>query len=172
MPVNDAAFLRRVPLFAQFDEDALEALAAKVQHKHFHDGDLILKQGETGDTMYIVRDGQVDLFVYDAGGERVVVDSAKTGALFGELSAIDGRERSASAAAIGNTLLMVIRRDDLYAILRAYPDAAIHMLGVISGRIRITAGLLQDRVLPSAVPTNDASPPKTNLRERLAGLFG
>jgi CRP-like cAMP-binding protein len=76
------------------------------------DGDIIFRQDQVGDRMYVVRSGRVRLFRTDRGVETILADMAE-GETFGELALFDRRPRSASARAIGDTTLRVITREDV-----------------------------------------------------------
>ena len=76
------------------------------------DGDIVFRQDQVGDRMYVVRSGRVRLFRTDRGVETVLADMAE-GETFGELALFDRRPRSASARAIGDTTLRVITREDV-----------------------------------------------------------
>jgi CRP/FNR family cyclic AMP-dependent transcriptional regulator len=76
------------------------------------DGDIIFRQDQVGDRMYVMRSGRVRLFRTDRGVETVLADVAE-GETFGELALFDRRPRSASARAIGDTTLRVITRVDV-----------------------------------------------------------
>jgi CRP/FNR family cyclic AMP-dependent transcriptional regulator len=76
------------------------------------DGDIIFRQDQVGDRMYVMRSGRVRLFRTDRGVETVLADVAE-GETFGELALFDRRPRSAYARAIGDTTLRVITRVDV-----------------------------------------------------------
>jgi CRP-like cAMP-binding protein len=168
MSLTSIEFLRRVPLFAQLDNNALHVLAEQLQQKHFLAGQTIFRQAETGDEMYIVQHGAVELFVYDPFGQQIAVNRVETGEVFGELATLDDETRSASAKAIHNTTLIVITRQNLHAIIQSHPDAAIHMLKVLARRIRYTSALLEERVVPNA---NAAIEAKVSLTDRVSDFM-
>jgi CRP/FNR family cyclic AMP-dependent transcriptional regulator len=87
-------------------------MPAKPVLEHYTDGDVIIRQGEIGDRMYVVQSGRVRIFREERGVETVLSDVV-AGETFGELALFDRRPRSASARAMGATELRIISRDDL-----------------------------------------------------------
>lgn len=87
-------------------------MSAKPVLEHYCEGDLIIRQGEVGDRMYVVQSGRVRIFRDDRGVETVLSDVV-AGETFGELALFDRRPRSASARAMGATELRIITRQDL-----------------------------------------------------------
>ncbi|MBL8166463.1 MAG: DUF1003 domain-containing protein [Anaerolineae bacterium] len=169
MPISNANMLRNVPLFALLDNDEITALAEQMEQQHFWAGQMIFQQGDPGEAMYVVHSGAVELFIRDRGGERVVVDKAEPGDLFGEFSLLDQQPRSASAKATQETLLFVVDRTDLQRLFAVHPDAAFDMLAMLSRRIRSTDALVSERVV--ATNPNEAMNTRLTINQRLADLF-
>jgi uncharacterized membrane protein len=169
MPISNANMLRNVPLFALLDNDEITALAEQMEQRHFWAGQMIFQQGDPGEAMYVVHSGAVELFIRDRGGERVIVDHAEPGDLFGEFSLLDQQPRSASAKATQETLLFVVDRNDLQRLFAVHPDAAFDMLAMLSRRIRSTDALVSERVV--ATNANEAMGTRLTINQRLADLF-
>jgi CRP-like cAMP-binding protein len=97
----------------------------------FPAGRRIFFEGEEGDTMYLVRRGEVDLFV----GENLVSTVGK-GGILGEVALIDGNPRSATAIAKADCELVPVNRKQFRSIIQEYPDFAIDVMKVMAERIR------------------------------------
>jgi uncharacterized membrane protein len=109
-------------------------------------GEKIFSLGEPGDSLYIVGTGEVELFVKDNAGSKVVLTVCGPGEIFGELSLFDGGARTASAVCLSDATLFVLDRPDLLAFLRRHPDAALDLLTTMGQRIRSTDEILRRRV--------------------------
>jgi uncharacterized membrane protein len=107
---------------------------------------VIFNAGELGDALYIVRSGEVELSVKDTAGQKIVLTTVEKNELFGELSMLDERPRSATAVALVDTELFLLDRDDLLLLFQKQPDAALNMLAALSGMLRKVDRLLQTRV--------------------------
>lgn len=90
--------LTKVPLFAGLDEAELAELASIISECQIEAGELIVKQNTTGDEVYIIQDGTVEVFVEGLQAEHTLVLLGK-GQIVGEMSLLDQGYRSASVRA-------------------------------------------------------------------------
>ena len=145
MPCNPAE-LAEVQLFQLLDENELAELASVIDSKTVGAGEIIFNAGEFGDALYIVRSGEVELSVKDTAGQKIVLTNVDKHEIFGELSMLDERPRSATALALTDSELLLLDRDDLLLLFRKQPDAALNMLAALSTMLRKVDRLLQTRV--------------------------
>jgi len=141
-----AADLADVKLFELLDQNELGELAAVIDNKTAAAGETIFHAGDLGDALYIVRDGEVELYIRDTTGQKIVLATVSKNELFGELSMLDSRPRSATALAVVDCELLLLDRDDLLLLFKKQPDAALNMLAAMSGMLRKVDRLLQTRV--------------------------
>jgi CRP/FNR family transcriptional regulator, cyclic AMP receptor protein len=168
MPLRNAQILRNIPLFALFDDAEIEVLANQLDEKQYLAGKLIFHEGDPGGAMFIVHSGRVELFVDDKAGERISLGCVEPGNLFGEFSLLDLEPRSATAKAIENTELLVVDRNDLQALVKAHPDAALDMMAMLTRRIRESNIRVQERVTRNV---NEEIPAPVTLGARLSDLL-
>src|SRR5947208_3193639 len=135
MPCNPRE-LAEVDLFKLLDENELSELAAVIDQYSAPAGDIVFHAGDLGDALYIVRSGEVELFVKDTTGQKIVLTVATQNDLFGELSMLDARPRSATAQALVDSELLLLDRDDLLILFHRQPDAALNMLAAMSSMLR------------------------------------
>jgi len=141
-----AADLADVKLFELLDQNELGELASVIDNKTAAAGETIFHAGDLGDALYIVRDGEVELYIRDTTGQKIVLATVSKNELFGELSMLDSRPRSATALAVVDCELLLLDRDDLLLLFKKQPDAALNMLAAMSGMLRKVDRLLQTRV--------------------------
>ena len=141
-----AADLAEVELFGLLDETELAELATVIDHKTAAAGEIIFRAGDLGDALYIVKSGDIELFVKDTTGQKIVLTVAEKNDLFGELSMLDSRPRSATSQALVDSELFMLDRDDLLLLFKKQPDSALNMLAAMSGMLRKVDRLLQTRV--------------------------
>jgi CRP/FNR family transcriptional regulator, cyclic AMP receptor protein len=146
---TDAALLAGVPLFERLDEEERALLAAQLEDVELTPGQVVFKRGDPGDAIFIVSSGEVEIYVEDTTGQRIVFETAKAGDFFGELSLLDGDPRSASAVAIAPTRAVRIDREDLTLLFTRHPTAALDVLAVIGRRLREADKLLGTRAVVS-----------------------
>jgi CRP-like cAMP-binding protein len=103
--------------------------------QHFTDGEMIFSEGESSSEMYVVRVGKIEISKH-VGGHEIRLAVLDRGAFFGEMSLLAGLPRSASARAVGNVSLLVLRPGSLLLQIRRDPTFAFELLQQLSGRIR------------------------------------
>jgi uncharacterized membrane protein len=142
----DPTILTEVPLFQGLDEAERAALAARVDAIREPAGKLLFNYGDPGESLYIVKAGEVELFSKNDTGERIVLEIARPGDFFGEISLLDGGPRSASALVTKDLEAVVVDRGDLEALLQVHPAAAMDLLAAVGRRVRESAKLLRRTV--------------------------
>lgn len=147
----DSALLSAVPLFERFNDEERDWLANQLDEVEFQPGQLIFRRSDPGGAIYIVASGEVEVFIEDTTGERIVFEKVCDGHFFGELSLLDGESRSASAQAMAPTRALKIDREDLEELFKRHPTAAMDVLAVIGRRLRQADKLLgvRQRVSPN-----------------------
>lgn len=116
--------LKGISLFRGLNDSQLGRVAEITQTETYQDDDLIFDQGDAGDKMYIISNGQVEVRVHDAAGDTSALLILGEGQIVGEMALIDRGERSASVTSVQpNTALYTIGRDEFHALCEA--DTAI-----------------------------------------------
>jgi CRP/FNR family transcriptional regulator, cyclic AMP receptor protein len=111
----DPEILAEVPLFQLLDADERAALASKVEAISAPAGKVLFNYGDPGDSLYIVREGEVEIFFKNDTGQRIVLERPGAGDFFGELSLIDAGPRTASALVTKDLQAVVVDREDIEA---------------------------------------------------------
>lgn len=145
MPANPAD-LSGVELFQLLDEIELIELASVIESQSVAAGEIIFHAGDLGDALYVVRSGEIELYVKDTTGQKIVLTVAEENDLFGELSMLDSRPRSATALALSDSELFLLDRGDLLLLFRKQPGASLNMLAAMSEKVRKADRLLKTRV--------------------------
>ncbi len=136
--MSDAAaeVLGSVPLFQHLDEGQLQALAGLTRERRYVRGGIILSQGDPGDALFVIAEGQVKVAVFGEDGREVILSVLTRGGVFGEMALLDDEPRSAHVIAMTEAVLFQLRREDFQARLRSSPDLAIALLRELSRRLR------------------------------------
>ena len=137
------SLLAEVPLFQLLDADERAALSQMMEQANFAAGDIIFREGEPGERMYVVCSGAVELSTTDKLGQKLILTTASRGDLFGELSLLDQGARNARATVLEAGELLVLDRKTLTEFIRRKPDAALDMMAVMGGRMRMTTNRLR-----------------------------
>ncbi|MGI8467873.1 MAG: DUF1003 domain-containing protein [Pyrinomonadaceae bacterium] len=142
----NAAALAEVELFNRLDAQELESLAEVIDSVALKENEIIFHAGEPGESLYIVKSGAVELFIKDTAGQKIILTVAEKNDLFGELSMLDAKPRSATALTLTETEVFILDRDDLLLLFQKQPDAALNMMAAISAMLRKADNLLRTRV--------------------------
>ena len=135
--------LKEVPLFQFLDEAERAALGERLAPVRFRAGETIFQVGEPGDALYVIGAGAAEVFFRNDTGERIVLEVATRGDLFGELSLLDGGSRTASVVATQDTEAFRLDRDDLDRFLLQRPQAALDLLTAMGRRLRVSSERLR-----------------------------
>jgi len=117
-----ARVLAITPVFEGVPGEVRMALADQFTLRSFEDDDLIMKEGEIGDTFYLIRSGSVALTVTGPSGEEVFSATLSEGEFFGEVALLTGRPRTATILAKGSAELMELSRSAFDLLTEKYPS--------------------------------------------------
>ena len=131
-------FLRNVSLFESLDQQELEALSDVTFTRTFSKDNVIILAEEEGDTLFILKKGQVKVSIVSEGGREVILSLLGPGSVFGELSLLDGKPRSANVVATEETDLLMLRRADFLQLIYKTPQIATALLAELATRMRKT----------------------------------
>lgn len=138
--------LAEVKYFEQLSENDLKQLAKVVDDVKLLPQEILFHAGEPGDTLYIIKSGEVELFVKDTAGQKIVLNIAERGDLFGELAMIDSMPRTATAQALTEAELFALDREDLLLLFQKRPETALSLLAAMSGMLRKADEIIRTRV--------------------------
>jgi uncharacterized membrane protein len=139
----DASLLAEVPFFAFLDEEERATLAAQVEVVRHQAGQVLFNVGDPGDSLYVIRSGQIEVFVRNDTGHRIVLETAGPRHFFGEMSLLDGGPRTASVLVSEDLEAIRVDRDDLTRLLQKHPTASLDLLAAMGRRLRQTGELLR-----------------------------
>jgi signal transduction histidine kinase len=123
-------------LFAQLPAAEIKQLSGVSREKRFSPGEVIFKEGDPGDGLFVVLAGRVQISAALGSGERHVFSTVGPGDVFGEMALLDNLPRSAQASAEGETTVVFVPRDEFVELLRASPSLSLTMVQEISRRLR------------------------------------
>ena len=136
--MSNVSFLRQVPLFESLDDAEIDALSDLTFTRTFAKEAVIILAEEEGDTLFIIKSGQVKVSIVSEEGREVILSLLGSGAVFGELSLLDGKPRSANVVATEDTELVMLRRSDFVQLIYKTPQIATALLAELASRLRKT----------------------------------
>ena len=142
-PAEKRRLLSETPFFAGFPPAQRDALTTYLHEHSYADGDTIFLRGDTGTSLMIVVSGRVALRLTSPQGREILLAIVEAGEIFGEMSLLDGRGRSADAVAFGKCQLLVLERRDMLPVLQSSSEACIRLLELLSAKLRRTSDQLE-----------------------------
>jgi CRP/FNR family transcriptional regulator, cyclic AMP receptor protein len=142
----DIDVVRKAPLFAALDDEAAAALMESMTTSHLDRGNILFREGDQGDRLYVIGEGKIKLGLTSADGRENLLAILGPGEMFGELSLFDPGPRTATATAIAETQLLALGHEDLDSFLLGRPAVAANLLTALARRLRRANETLADLV--------------------------
>jgi CRP-like cAMP-binding protein len=142
----DIDVVRKAPLFAALNDEAARALMESMTSSHLERSDILFREGEQGDRLYVIGEGKIKLGRSSVDGRENLLAVLGPGEMFGELSLFDPGPRTATATAIAETQLIALGHEDLDSFLLGRPAVAANLLAALARRLRRTNEALADLV--------------------------
>jgi len=132
----DASILGEIEHLRELSTGERAALAEKIDLMRYAAGQTIFNLGDPGHALYIVRAGEVEIYVKNDQGEKIVLETARPGDIFGEVSLLDDGPRTAWVSAISAVEVLRLDRAHFEDYVRQHTPAALNLLSVAARRLR------------------------------------
>ncbi|MCH7866844.1 MAG: cyclic nucleotide-binding domain-containing protein [Myxococcales bacterium] len=142
--------LMNTPLFGSLDARSLSALIKRVKIVSLDEGEVLFRQGDSADTLYVVADGAVVPIAEGESRKKLAVLEA--GSFFGEIGLMTNRRRNATIQAIVESRLLAIDRKAMWGLIRRHPEVLEVMLCFL--RDRLVDRLIRTNPLFGSFPAN------------------
>jgi len=138
--------LMQVPLFKTLTPAELEAISAHATIRSQKRGSTILRKGGPATDMIVILQGRVRIGVVTEEGKEVTLRVFGPGEVVGEISLLDGKERSADVIALEDCVLLSVERSHFLSLLRASSDLCLRLMASLCERIRRTSLSLEEAI--------------------------
>ena len=128
--------LRAIPLFKDLSDKDLALINDLAIDKHVTKGNVVLTEGEAGDSLYAIISGRVKVFIGDEDGREIILKILGPGDFFGEMSMIDKQPRSASVSTLENATFKVLSHTAFEAAVEKAPRIATLVMQALAKRLR------------------------------------
>ncbi len=128
--------LNKIELFANLNEDELEKLGSKTITRQYPRNTMILNEGDTSDSLYLILSGAVKVFLGNEDGKEVILNTQGSGEYFGEMALLEPAPRSASVITTEKSKLSIISKLDFEAFLKNHPKTMLKILQHSFKRLR------------------------------------
>lgn len=103
--------------------------------KVYHDGEVLVRQGDAGDCMYVIQEGQAEIFM-ERDGKEVLLRTAQAGEVIGEMALFERVVRSASVRAKGDMRALTVDKRNFLKRINEDPSLAFRLVKLMSKKIR------------------------------------
>ena len=133
---NSIELLKHVDLFKHLTDTQLTELAAQSREISFRKHAILMTEGDTGESMYIINTGSVKVYVSDDEGRELVLYQQGTGAVIGDIALLDDEPRSASVSTLEPSTALMIGKQAFLDCMRNSPEMAINIIRSLTQRLR------------------------------------
>ncbi|MCP4372510.1 MAG: cyclic nucleotide-binding domain-containing protein [Deltaproteobacteria bacterium] len=143
-------------------------MSERMRRHHFPSGATIVRQDDSADSLFIVAEGVVGVWVHGEGGPSIEVARIEAGNVFGEMSLLTGEARTATFVSVTDTYLFELKREDIAPVIKEHPEI-----------YKLLSELLTQRIITAKSQKNDHQAPQTPeehlvkhlLLDRVIGFF-
>jgi len=128
--------LKGIEIFEALSVSELAAVASVTEEQVYPPGEIVIREGDTGDTMYLIIEGEVSVIKGYGEDHEIELDRISAGDYFGEMALFEDVLRSATIRTERESHLLVLHKQEFKEIVREYPQIALTICKVLSGRIR------------------------------------
>lgn len=129
-------YLKQVGIFSDLSTESVQDLAVRMKGRQYAAGSIIVGQEDPGDSMFVVTEGRVKVVLYGDNGREIILSIFRADEIFGEMSLLDNRPRSASVIALEPTRVLTLDRAAFARHLDSHPQTALAVLAELSQRLR------------------------------------
>ena len=134
---EEVELLRNIPMFANIEPSKLKLLAFTSERMAFKDGDVLFRQGEQGDSAYVIIGGEADVIV-DTPKGPLTVAKLKRNDIVGEIAILCDVPRTATVKAATKLEAMVIAKDLFFRLVMEFPQMAVEIMRELARRLDAT----------------------------------
>ena len=133
---TDPSILIEVEHLRELSDIERAALAERIDLLRYAAGETIFNFGDPGNALFIIRSGEVEIFLRNDEGEKIILETSQPGDVFGEVAMLDNGPRTAWVAAVSDVEVLRLDRAHFVDYIRQYPPAALNLLSVAARRLR------------------------------------
>lgn len=133
-------------LFRGLPAETLGAVAQKVSTRKLAEGDVLMRKGEAGDSLFMINDGWFKIVTQDAQGGELIINKTGPGETIGEMALLDEAPRSATVIALSDAKVLELKKDAFQEILDQRPDIALSLIRGFSSRLRFSTTYIEKAI--------------------------
>ncbi len=144
MTLAEHASLKHIPLFQDLSKTEMKFLLDRAVKLHYAPGQTVFVEGDACEGLYVIQSGQLKIFKTSHTGREQILTIEDAGHSIAELPVFDGGDYPASAAAISESTLLLIRKKDFQSLFLEHPEVGLKVLKVVGSRLRAMVDLINE----------------------------
>ncbi len=128
--------LKAIPLFSNLTQSQLDSIGAHMAMRAYEKGEVILREGDAADTLYILLAGQAKVYLRDDANREVILNTFGPGDFFGEIPLFDQEPRSANVAALDRCHVQMLSYRTFQKVIEHSPEIARLLMKTLAARLR------------------------------------
>lgn len=134
--MNTLDIIKKTAIFQSLSEDEFSLINDITKTKFVKKNTLIFSKGDENNSMYILKEGSVDIFILTETGKELILSSLQDGDYFGELSLLDDAPISTNVMATSDCVLIIIHKADFFSIMERNPTILSNVINCLCSKIR------------------------------------
>lgn len=119
--MRDKRELREIQFFHDLSDEEFDVLIPALKRRTFKTGEAVFRENERGETLYVIKKGELKVCKKDPGGDLQTITLLKDGDICGEMSFLDGRPHSATLIALVDSELYLLNKEDFDKLIPSHP---------------------------------------------------
>jgi CRP/FNR family cyclic AMP-dependent transcriptional regulator len=144
--MNRHALLSSVSIFSSLGEREIDQLLELTTTRRLSAKEVLFRKGDPGNQLYGVMSGRLKVVAAGVDGKELVFGVMSSGDVIGDIAIADSNPRSASVIALEPSELLTLHRREFIPYLEGHPKVAIHLAGVLAGRVRKLSEKAEDSI--------------------------
>ena len=137
--------LKQIPLFKDLSLEQLEAVHQIAEEVEFLEGEVIMREGDRGDQLYLMIEGRVRVYLHYRERNERALNEQSAGTYFGEMAVLSGEKRTATVVASERCRMLSLDGDSLRELLSQMPEISFEIFKVLVARVRRAEQELSER---------------------------
>ncbi len=147
LSLQKLGLLREADVFRDLSDEQMHQVEEMTVMTGCPTGRVIYAPGETGEVLFILKKGKVQLYRLGPDGKKLLINTIGPGTLFGDMPFTGHRMLESYAEAVEESLLCVMSREDIEELIRAYPTVGIRLIGTLAERLGEVEARLEESTL-------------------------
>ena len=138
--------LQKTAIFENVTDDVLADVAIKASTRKLVKDEVLMRKGETGDSLFMIHDGWVKIVTEDSKGDELILNKCGPGETIGEMALLDGSPRSATVIALSDAEVLELKKDVFEDILEQRSDVSLAIIRSYSDRLRFATTYIEKAI--------------------------